>query len=261
MNRRILLGVILIIIGIVGIVAFSTIQWAPTYTGPITTPFLSPTTSLPTAPTPIPGPYQPYPLIPRNIDEATQVAKDYVASLGYTDLAVKEIMEFQYNYYFIAYEKSTGIGAFEGIIEKGVGLSGMGGMMGIIHPEQGPNMMWNTKYGHMAGWGPMGGGWGPGGGMMGGMMGGGSWGYRPYSGVPTAEMPVTTDDAKDIAQTYLASYLPGSSVEDPDTFYGYYTLHVLRDGKIYGMLSVNGYTGQVWYHTWHGTFIQTKELA
>ena len=249
MNRRTLLGLILIIIGIGGIVAFSTVQWAPTYTGPITTPFLAPTTPFPTAP--IPGPYQPYPSIPRNIDEATQVAKDYVTSLGYPDLAVKEIMEFQYNYYFIAYEKSTGIDAFEGIIEKGVGLSGMGGMMGIIHPEQGPNMMWNTKYGGM-----MGGGWGQGGGMM-----GRGRGYQPYTGVPTADMPVTKTDARQLAQTYLDSHLSDSSTEEPDTFYGYYTIHVLRDGKAYGMLSVNGYTGQVWYHTWHGTFIQTKELT
>ena len=226
----------------------STVQFTPigypssTQTGfPASTPY-------------IPKSYGPPSSVPKDIDEATELAKTYVASLGYPDLAIEEIMEFQYNYYFIAYEKSTGIGAFEGIIEKGVGLSGMGGMMGIVHPEQGPNMMWNTKYGQMGGWGPMGG-------MMGGMMGGGSRGYRPYSGVPTAEMPVTSSDAEKIAQAYLDSYLPGSSLEDPDTFYGYYTIHVLKSGKPYGMLSVNGYTGQVWYHTWHGAFIQMKELA
>ncbi len=255
MNRRILLGVVLIIIGIVGLAAFSTVQWAPTYTGQITT-FPAQTTPFPTFPTPTTGSYQPYPAIPRNINEAAQVAKIWVASLGYPDLAVKEIMEFQYNYYFIAYEKSTGIDAFEGIIEKAVGLSGMGGMMGIIHLEQGPSMMWNTKYGQMAGWGPMGGGWSQGGGMM-----GRGWGYQPYSGVPTANMSVTKTDAKQLAQTYLDSNLPGASLEEPETFYGYYTLHVLKDGKIYGMLSVNGYTGQVWYHTWHGAFIQEKVLT
>jgi hypothetical protein len=27
------------------------------------------------------------------------------------------------------------------------------------------------------------------------------------------------------------------------------------------MVSVNGYSGQVWYHTWHGTFIQTKDFG
>jgi len=185
----------------------------------------------------IQGPYQPYPLTSTNVDEAAKLARSYVASLGYPDLAVKEIMEFQYNYYFIAYEKSTGIGAFEGVIEKG------GGMMGMIHPEQGPNMMWNTKYGH-----------------MGGMMGGGRGMHGTYGGVPTAEMLVTEKRAEEIAQAYLTPYLPSSLVEDIETFYGYYTIHVLEEGKIYGMLSVNGYTGQLWYHSWHGTFIQMREL-
>ena len=30
--------------------------------------------------------------------------------------------------------------------------------------------------------------------------------------------------------------------------------------EIEGVLSVNGYTGEVWYHTWHGPFIGMKEL-
>jgi hypothetical protein len=250
LKRRGLLGVTLIVIGIIGLVMASTITLVPTYTGLAPSPYPTTLTA--------PRSYRPQQLVPTNIDEAADLARNYLTSLGYSDLDIKEIMEFQYNYYFIAYERSTGIGAFEGIIEKEVGLSGMGGMMGIVHPEQGPSMMWNTKYGQMAGWGPMGGMMG--GGMMGGMMGG-RWGYQPYSGVPTAETPVTASDAKQIAQAYLESYLPGSSVEDPDTFYGYYTIHVLRDGKPYGMLSVNGYTGQVWYHTWHGAFIQMKELV
>lgn len=232
----------MLIVGIVGLVAVSAIPIVPTYLG------LTPTPATPTATTP--RQYRPQQPVPTNIDEAVGLAKEYVASLGYPDLDIKEIMEFQYNYYFIAYEKSTGIGAFEGVIKKEVGLSGMGWMMGIVHPEPGPTMMWNTKYGHMADWGP-----------MGGMMGGGRWGYRPYTGAPTAEMPITASDAEKIAQTYLDSHLPGSTVEHPDTFYGYYTIHVLRDGKPYGMLSVNGYTGRVWYHTWHGAFIQMKELA
>jgi hypothetical protein len=33
----------------------------------------------------------------------------------------------------------------------------------------------------------------------------------------------------------------------------------LKDGQIEEMLSVNGSTGQVWYHTWHGRFIQMIE--
>ena len=42
----------------------------------------------------------------------------------------------------------------------------------------------------------------------------------------------------------------------PDVFYGYYTVHSLDTaGNTVGMLSVNGYTGQVWYHIWQGKFI------
>jgi hypothetical protein len=247
LKRNRLIGLSLIIIGILGLAVIS-IQFSPM----LLTDQLTTTTSTPYR---TPGTYETYPSIaPKNIDEAVDMARGYISSTGYPDLALKEIMEFQYNYYFIAVEKSTGVGAFEGIIEKEVGLSGMGQMMGLIHPEQGPNMMWNTKYGHMSDWDS----WG---GMMGRGMHG-RWGdYQQYSGVPTADMPVTSEDAVQIAQTYLESYLPGATVEHPDTFYGYYTIHVLKDGQVYGMLSVNGYTGQLWYHTWHGAFIQMKELT
>lgn len=55
--------------------------------------------------------------------------------------------------------------------------------------------------------------------------------------------------------------LPGTKAEDAEAFYGYYTLHVLKDGKIYGMLSVNAYTGAVWYHNWHGAFVKILEVG
>jgi hypothetical protein len=49
----------------------------------------------------------------------------------------------------------------------------------------------------------------------------------------------------------------GQTVESkPDTFYGYYTFEVLnKDGRTAGMLSTNGYSGRVSYHTWHGKFV------
>ena len=74
-------------------------------------------------------------------------------------------------------------------------------------------------------------------------------------------MTVTEEQAKKYAQDFLSGYLPGSEMEDADQFYGYYTIHILKDGKVYGMLSINGYTGQVWYHSWHGQFISMKELS
>lgn len=169
---------------------------------------------------------------PIMLDRAVELAKQYVTSLGSPDLDVKEVMEFELNFYFIVYEKSTGAGAFEMLIDP---------YGGWIRPEPGPNMMWNTKYGMMGGMG------------RGGMMG-------RWRSSPTTNMPVTAEQAERIATEFLNGYLPGALMDEPDVFYGYYTFHVLKNGKIYGMLSVNGYAGQVWYHNWHGAFIAAKEF-
>lgn len=59
----------------------------------------------------------------------------------------------------------------------------------------------------------------------------------------------------------LDANLPGTRIGDKVApFYGYYTLHVERDGKPIGMCSVNGFDGSMWYHTWRGTLIGMKEL-
>src|SRR3989337_464374 len=67
------------------------------------------------------------------------------------------------------------------------------------------------------------------------------------SGVGAMELlvdPVTLsvypEQAMEAAQRYLDLYLPGSVASDEvDPFYGYYTLHIQRDGVTVGMLSVN----------------------
>jgi len=104
---------------------------------------------------------------------------------------------------------------------------------GSIHPEYGPNMMWNLSSSHMMG------GW-----------------YRNSSG----PMALTEEDAVEKANYFLSSVMPGSYAgNNPDKFNGYYTSHVFRDENITGMLSVNGFSGQVWYHNWHGIFIGMTE--
>jgi hypothetical protein len=92
----------------------------------------------------------PYPTsgTPINITTATTIAQNYVASTGNPDLTVKQIEEYQANFYIQVNEKSTGNGAFELLVDKN---------SGAIYPEMGPNMMWNTKYGMMRGGGMMGG--------------------------------------------------------------------------------------------------------
>ena len=97
--------------------------------------------------------------------------------------------------------------------------------------------------------------------MMGG--GNGTTGQPSLSTTPSAvsaEMPVTAAQALQAAQTYLNTALPGTqTASDADPFYGYYTIDILRAGKIVGMLSVNGNSSQVFLHTWHGTFISTQD--
>lgn len=179
-----------------------------------------------------------------SIDAAAAQAQEALAWSGGADLVIAEAMEFSNQFYVRVKERSTGLGAFELIVERN----------GFVHPEPGPNMMWNMKYGHMAGAGGM---------MGGGMMGGEGYGYGPgapgSTTLPTAR-PIAKDRATQIAMQYLVQTFPGTAVEDETAFYGYFTFDIKRGGTPVGMLSVNAYTGQVWYHTWHGTFVVEKDF-
>jgi hypothetical protein len=167
-----------------------------------------------------------------SLEEVEATVQQYVQQLGYDDLHVTEVMEFERNFYAIVAEEETGIGAMELLVDKDSGAVG---------PEPGPNMMWNAKYGMHGGFG----------GRMGrgGMMG------RYASG----DMTLSPQEAEDAAQRWLDRYLPGREAGEADEFYGYYTLHFLADGEIEGMLSIHGSSGDVWYHDWHGDFIAMTE--
>ena len=39
------------------------------------------------------------------------------------------------------------------------------------------------------------------------------------------------------------------------------TVHFTKDGRVAEMLSVNGATRQVWFHSWHGAFISERQVA
>ena len=55
--------------------------------------------------------------------------------------------------------------------------------------------------------------------------------------------------------------MPGAKPNlDGVSFYGHYTFDYQMNNKIAGMLSVNGITGDMWLHTWHGDFIQELEV-
>lgn len=164
---------------------------------------------------------------PIGLIAASDAARRYIAGDG--NLSLDEIMEFAGNYYVQVKEQDTGANAFELLVDK---------YSGAVFPEMGPNMLWNTKYG----------------------MGGHMFGGFARGAQPPGQMPISADEAVQRAQTFLQSQDLNLGLEQPDVFYGYYTLHTLRGKDIEGMLSVNGYTGQVWYHTWHGPFIAMQEL-
>jgi hypothetical protein len=162
-----------------------------------------------------------------SLDKASAVAEKYLTSFKAGELELSEVMQFDNHFYAQAIETETGIHAFEILIDPTTAM---------VYAEPGPNMMWNTKYGMMGGAGM----------MMGG-----------YQNVPAYEMSVSGEQAREIAQEELNRIQPGTEIDDEvDVFYGYYTIHVLRDGEVFGMLSVNGTTGQVWYHDWHGEFVE-----
>ena len=156
---------------------------------------------------------------PITIEKAKESVENYLASTGNNDLQLSEVMEFNNHFYAEVKEKSTGMHAFELLVNR---------YTGAVIPEMGPNMMWNTKYGHM---------------NQGGK----------------EKASVTPEQAQEYAQKYLDKVLPGTRADKAEAFYGYYTLHVQKDSKIIGMLSVNSNTGAVWYHNWHGEFIKMLE--
>lgn len=135
------------------------------------------------------------------------------------NLHVGEIMRFSNGYYAELLD-TRGKGATEVLIEP---------REGTVHLEYGPAMMWNTAYGMMP--------------------------TRVSSGAPA----MGPDRVVQIADQWLSEHRPALHAAEPGAFPGYYTLHTLREGRIIGMLSVNARTGAVWYHTWHGRFLEMQE--
>ena len=124
------------------------------------------------------------------------------------------------NGFYVELKDSTGDAATEVIVNPADGT---------VTTEPGPAMMWNTRYG--------------------------------MHGQSTAlsAATVSQDQAKAIAQGWLDANRPGTTVLSVDSYPGYYTADIGRGGTITGMLSVNAASGQVWFHTWHGTFIARED--
>ena len=178
-----------------------------------------------------------------SIDEAEAAVSDFLVGFGKKGLDVGEVMIFDNHAYVQVIEKETGRGAFEVLVDP-VTLA--------VMPEPGPNMMWNLKYSPMAA-------------MMGSVMG--PFGAAPAPGEMMGEgmmqeegaleMPVSPEEALEVAERFAELALNGAQVADEATaFYSYYTVDILRDGVPVGMLSVNGFSRQVFVHHWHGDFVE-----
>jgi hypothetical protein len=100
---------------------------------------------------------------------------------------------------------------------------------GAVGLEYGPAMMWNTAFG---------------------MHQGGNDGAT-----------IGPQQARQMAEAWLGQNRPSEQAGEAEQFPGYYTLDTMRDGKVVGMLSVHASTGTVWYHTWHGRFIDMRKSS
>lgn len=157
-----------------------------------------------------------------SMDEAYEAAQSYALELA-ENLRVTEVMEFSANFYAVVEETDTGRGALELLVDP---------YSRRVMQEPGPTRMWNVKYGHM-----------------------------PLRVDEVPANTVTMEEAAGAAQKYLDEALSGAQVEaDGIEFYGYYSFDYKVDGEVAGMLSVNGTSGRVWPHTWHGTFMDEKEF-
>ncbi len=189
---------------------------------------------------------------PISQDEARRRAEGFAARYG-QGVKIRDFMVFTDNFYVQVVNAKTGAGLGELLVDR---------YTGVVQPEYGPNMMWNSRYGMgsgMMGSGMMGSGNGQQNqtGMMGdqNQQGQGMMGSTPNSSNQVAQ-PVRYNlaAAQKLAATFVAGYLPTGRVLEGLAFPGYYTFDYGRKA-IEGMLSVNAYTGEVWVHGWHGLFL------
>ncbi|KJS87150.1 hypothetical protein [Desulfosporosinus sp. BICA1-9] len=149
-------------------------------------------------------------------DQALAIAKAYIQKFN-QDVVVAELYEFANGYEVELKEGATGAKAYEVMVYKNGGQ---------IITDMGPNIMWNTKYGHM------------------------NWGNN-------GAVTVSEEQATKSAQEFVSKLGQGYSIGKPELAPGYYEFMVQKDGKDYAELDVNGYTGQVWFENWQGPILNT----
>lgn len=175
-----------------------------------------------------------------NIDEIEREVNRYIDDFD-EELQIADIFVYEDSDYYVSVEETaTGKGAMELLVNP---------YNGVIYPEHGPNMMWNEKYG-MHGRGN----------YMGRHMMDPSF-FNEYSGYyrnDELSKQIDLATAVKLADEYVKKYIDKdlTVTDEGHEFYGYYTLHINKGEQTTGMLSVNYYTGDVWFHDWHGKLIE-----
>jgi hypothetical protein len=177
---------------------------------------------------------------PLTAEQAYQAAVNYLATLNLSDLKISEVIVFDNVAVVRVLEQSTGIGAFDLFVDP---------VSQSVIPTMGPSTAWNLKYGSLVHMG-----------MMGGWMR--NEGTLTVPTNVTADMTVTVGQAVTDAQAYLDNALPGATADtSAQAFYGYYSIKVIKDGNVIGILSVNGTSGQVFMPNWFGTYVTSQDYT
>jgi|GEM_PF-3151019 len=145
-----------------------------------------------------------------NSQEARTTVQGFI-DLAASNLAISELWEYG-TVYKAELSDTSGAKAFDLIVDK---------YTGTVSPEMGMAMMLNASYGNGL--------------------------YRtPAFGT---SLLVTSQQATDLAQTFVNKNALGYTLEAPELYPGYYKFHT-RVGAGYGLdIMINGYNGAVWMHT------------
>lgn len=189
-------------------------------------------------------------LTPVTADQAKTAAQTFVTALKIDGLQVGDVTIVGESAYVTVTETAGGNGAFQLVVDP---------VSKTAHPEQGAATLWNLKYGGVLqtaqpfGFGPMSGRGNAAAATATPAASNAAAAVTPAD--VSADMPVSADQAVKDAQAYLDQAVPGATAAaTPVKFYGYYSLTFSKDGSVAGLLSVNGFNGEVLPGIQHGMF-------
>jgi hypothetical protein len=174
--------------------------------------------------------------IPLGLVKTKSIVNTYLNRLNVANLVLKEIIVYNNNSYARIADSSTGINVMELFIDTETG---------IVISEYSSSFNWNQMYPSIPDSRAI-----------------GRIGLAPAGpGVDTIANPliISPEQAETIASQYLVRFKINARLsKNIEVFYGYYVIEYQEWGKVVGMISINGYTGEAFRHDWHQTFIARK---